>query len=79
MVLNNNGFIKIKEDNNKYLAVVNKKISGKVVYEVSNEEKNWEVENFKKIYGDNVDLIKETEAVNTNIVDSDEQSKQSNN
>ena len=79
LVLNNNGFIKIKEDNNKYLAVVNKKISGKVVYEVSNEEKNWEVENFKKIYGDNVDLIKETEAVNTNIVDSDEQSKQSNN
>lgn len=56
LVLNQNGFIKPKIDN-KYLAVVNKKKSGKVIYEVSNEN-DWRIDSFKKIYDDNVDLTK---------------------
>ena len=67
MVLNNNGFIKTKEDNNKYLAVVNKKISGKKIYEVSNKKEDWEIANFKKIYDDSVNLKKEESEQNDQV------------
>ena len=70
LVLNNNGFIKTKEDNNKYLAVVNKKISGKKIYEVSNE--NWGIENFIRIYNDNINLSKAIEDVKVDVTSSDE-------
>lgn len=66
LVLNKNKFIQSKQDNNKYLSVVNKKISGKVIYEVS-DEKNWEIKNFQKIYDDNA------------LRNLDEQSESSNN
>ena len=70
LVLNNNGFIRTKEDNNKYLAVVNKKISGKKIYEVSNE--NWGIENFIRIYNDNINLSKAIEDVKVDVTSSDE-------
>ena len=73
LVLNKNGFIKIKEDNNKYLAVVNKKISGKVIYEVSNKKEDWEIANFKEIYNDNIDLTKKIKDDITDDVNSNEQ------
>ena len=68
LVLNNNGFIKIKEDSNKYLAVVNKKISGKKIYEVSNE--NWGIGNFIRIYNDNITKV--IEDVKVDVTSSDE-------
>ena len=63
------GFIKIKEDSNKYLEVVNKKISGKKIYEVSNE--NWGIENFIRIYNDNITKV--IEDVKLDVTSSDEE------
>ncbi|MGB5794113.1 DUF4357 domain-containing protein, partial [Poseidonibacter sp.] len=55
LVLNNNKFIEIQSDNNKYLSVIGKQINGKKIYNVSNDEK-WSAENFIKIYKDEIDL-----------------------
>ncbi|MEA3451891.1 MAG: AAA family ATPase, partial [Bacteroidota bacterium] len=55
MVLNSNRFIKTKEDNSKYLSNINNKYNGKKIYEIE-DESNWEIENFIKIYDDEVNL-----------------------
>ncbi len=57
LVLNSNGFIETKKDDNKYLVNVNKKISGKKIYKVS--DNNWDVKNFQKIYND--DALSQTD------------------
>ena len=57
LVFNKNEFIEIKKDENKYLTIVNKEISGKVTYKIS-EESNWTIDNFKKIYDDTA-LVKQ--------------------
>jgi 5-methylcytosine-specific restriction enzyme B len=61
LVLNKNEFIKTKNDNNSYLTVVKKEISGKVVYKVSDEE-GWTIENFKKIYNGENEIDKTEES-----------------
>ncbi len=51
LVLNKNGMIEEEKSNSDYLKNLNK-INGKKIYKVS--DKNWEVENFQKIYDDSV-------------------------
>ncbi|MGJ0378317.1 McrB family protein [Aliarcobacter cryaerophilus] len=57
LVLNQNGFIIPNTDNKSYLSKkIEDKIRNKITYKVS--DKNWEVENFQKIYDDSVILTK---------------------
>ena len=55
LVLNKNGMIEEEKSNSDYLKNLNE-INGKKIYKVS--DKNWEVENFQKIYDDSVILTK---------------------
>lgn len=55
LVLNDNKFIEIKSDKNKYLSIIDKQINGKKIYKVSHEN-NWLSENFIKIYNDKINL-----------------------
>lgn len=57
LVLNQNGFIIPNTENKSYLSKkIEDKIRNKITYKVS--DKNWEVENFQKIYDDSVILTK---------------------
>ena len=57
LVLNQNGFIIPNTENKLYLSKkIEDKIRNKITYKVS--DKNWEVENFQKIYDDSVILTK---------------------
>ena len=57
LVLNQNGFIVNGLPKEDYLSKVKSKISGKNIYKVSDDE-SWEIDNFKKIYDDSIDLAK---------------------
>ena len=78
LVLNQNGFIIPNNENKSYLSKkIEEKIRNKITYKVS--DKDWEVENFQKIYDDKVNLTKKIEDYKTDIVDLNEQPEQSNN
>ena len=76
LVLNQNGMIEEEKSNNDYLKNITK-INGKKIYKVS--DKNWEIENFQKIYDDKVDLTKKEKLEQNNQVNTEsENEKQSN-
>ena len=65
LVLNQNRMIEEEKSNNDYLKNITK-INGKKIYKVS--DKNWEIENFQKIYDDKVDLTKKEKLEQNNQV-----------
>jgi 5-methylcytosine-specific restriction protein B len=67
LVLNKNGFIQLKKDDNKYLLVVNKKISEKIIYKVGDD--NWEIENFKRIYNGHSNPQENNSQIDTKKID----------
>ena len=52
LVLNNNGFIESKKDDDKYLTKIEDKIRNKITYKVS-DDSTWTKEHFIKIYNKN--------------------------
>ncbi|MCK9257011.1 MAG: AAA family ATPase [Sulfurospirillaceae bacterium] len=53
LVLNDNGFIKSKKDNDKYLSNITNRLSGKTIYQISDSE--WKAQDFIKIYENSAD------------------------
>lgn len=70
LVLNQNGFIINGLTDENYLTKIKSKINGKTIFKVS-VDKYWDVENFKKIYDDTIDLRQKDETT-TNKIQSDE-------
>ncbi len=68
LVLNSNGFIIPNNENKSYLSKkIEERIRNKITYKVS--DKNWEIENFQKIYKDDIDLTKKVEDTKTEVLD----------
>ncbi|MCT7518979.1 AAA family ATPase [Aliarcobacter cryaerophilus] len=68
LVLNSNGFIVPNNENKGYISKkLEERIRNKITYKVSNDEKDWEIANFKKIYDDSVNLKKEESEQNDQV------------
>ncbi|RXI29660.1 hypothetical protein CP964_13275 [Arcobacter defluvii] len=72
LVLNQNRFVVSNSENKGYISKkLEERIRNKITYKVSDDEKDWRIENFQKIYDNEVDLTKKEKTEQNNQVNTE--------